>query len=77
MQLVDALAGKAVQPNVVMVLCGVTKMFVGELVENARKIAAQGGHHGPLLPVHIYEAHQAMQASGETLPPRKHARLFR
>lgn len=77
MQLVDALAGRAVNPNVVMVLCGVTKMFVGELTEHARKIAARGGHHGPLLPVHVYEAHQAMQASGEALPQPKRARLFR
>ena len=73
----DALAGKAVNPNVVMVLCGVTKMFVGELVEHARKIAARGGHHGPLLPVHIYEAHEAMRGSGAALPARKSARLFR
>jgi transcription initiation factor TFIID subunit 11 len=77
MQLVDVVAGKAItNPNVLIALCGVTKMFVGELVETARMIATRANHFGPLMPVHIYEAHRTMQADKKSVNKPKRARLF-
>lgn len=78
MQLVDAIAGKAVtNPNVLIALCGVTKMYVGELIETARLVATNANYHGPLMPVHVYEAYHMMQTDKKSVSKPKRARLFR
>jgi hTAFII28-like protein conserved region len=76
LQVVDAVAGgRTIHPNVVTAMCGVTKLYVGEIVELARAIATRGGHHGALLPTHVYQAYHALE---EVQPsPTKKARLFR
>lgn len=79
-QVVDAVAGKPgvlANPNVMIALCGVTKMFVGELVEAARIVATGAGHFGPLLPVHVYEAYRMLQSEKKCICTPKRARLFR
>lgn len=54
----------------VIAMCGISKLFVGELVELARVCAAQDGHQGPLLPRHIRRAYQMLGAQGK-LPGRR------
>jgi len=49
-------SGQAVNQQVCIAMSGVAKVFVGELVEEALKVAAQRGHEGALLPFHIREA---------------------
>ncbi len=41
-----------------MVVSGVAKIFVGEIVEKAREIQAERGEQGPLRPNHLREAHR-------------------
>ncbi|GIL60388.1 hypothetical protein Vafri_14993 [Volvox africanus] len=68
-----------VVPNekAVIAMCGISKLFVGELVELARVCASQEGHTGPLLPRHIHRAYQQLAVQGK-LPHRNNARrLFR
>ncbi|KXZ46416.1 hypothetical protein GPECTOR_44g9 [Gonium pectorale] len=61
----------------VIAMCGIAKLFVGELVENARVAAAQEGYTGPLLPRHIHRAYQQLAAVGK-LPSRGGSRrIFR
>lgn len=79
-QVVDAVAGKPgvlANQNVMIALCGVTKMFVGELVEAARLVATSSNHFGPLLPVHVYEANRILQSEKKCISKPKRARLFR
>jgi hTAFII28-like protein conserved region len=74
-QVVEAVAARAVHANVVTAMCGVAKMYVGEVVEVARAAATRAGHYGPLLPAHIYQAYHALQAAQPA--PAKRPRLFR
>lgn len=77
--MVEAVAGRSVNANVVTAMCGVTKMYVGEVVETARSIATRAGHHGPLWPRHIIEAHEVLQQQQQWPgpAPRRPGRLFR
>lgn len=62
------------QDKTLLALSSVTKSFVGEIVEEARRVATERGDTGPLQPAHIYVAHQRLQERGlvETAPaPRK------
>lgn len=80
MQLVDAVAGKPgilANQNVMIALCGVTKMFVGELVEASRLVATSANHYGPLMPVHVYEAYRMLQSDKKCISKPKRARLFK
>lgn len=43
--------------KIVIAMAGVTKVYVGEIIEHARKIAESRGEHGPLTPEMIYEAY--------------------
>lgn len=47
------------QPTIVM--AGLAKMMVGELIERARKVGSQMGHVGPVRPVHIREAYRQLR----------------
>mmetsp|Transcript_20599 Transcript_20599/g.66793 ORF Transcript_20599/g.66793 Transcript_20599/m.66793 type:complete len:172 (+) Transcript_20599:64-579(+) len=57
-----------VQPSVQIqiIVCGVAKLFVGELVETARAVMEERSEEGPIRPCHIREAHRRMSATGRT-----------
>jgi len=57
--------------NAVILLCGVAKMLVGELVEEARVIAAEQGESGPLRPKHIDAAFQRLDPTRKFLGDRR------
>lgn len=50
--------------KIVIALAGVAKIFVGELVEEARRIAESRGEHGPLSPDMIHEAYSSIHSQG-------------
>merc|ERR1712224_200305 len=43
--------------EIMLITGGVTKMFLSEVIEKARIIADRKGDIGPLLPMHLREAH--------------------
>lgn len=49
--------------NAVIVVAGVAKVFVGELVEEARRVMDEMGETGPIAPFHIVEAHRRLKAA--------------
>ena len=57
----------------VIARAGVTKVFVGELVEEARRVAEAAGAKGALQPAHIHAAYQRLQEQDkvEGLGPAK------
>lgn len=65
------------QDKTLLALSSVTKSFVGEVVEEARRVATERGDSGPLQPSHIYIAYQRLQERGlvETAPAPKLIRL--
>ncbi|XP_008793134.2 transcription initiation factor TFIID subunit 11 [Phoenix dactylifera] len=59
-----------------IVVSGIGKMFVGELVETARIIMTERKESGPIRPCHIREAYRRMKLEGK-IPRRSVPRLFR
>ena len=65
--------------RVLIALSSVTKSFVGELVEAARRVAdAEGGAAGPLGPAHVHAAMLELKDQGKVesvVSGRKRVRL--
>lgn len=55
-----------IDPLLLLALGSITKAFLGELVEQARIIAARQGHNGALLPGHIRQAYARLELDGRT-----------
>ncbi len=55
-RLVASATGKNMNGDAAIVLAGVSKMHVGEMVEKAREIAEKRGNYGPLLPQDVRAA---------------------
>ncbi|GAX78298.1 hypothetical protein CEUSTIGMA_g5740.t1 [Chlamydomonas eustigma] len=73
----STLLGYAPSDRVVIAMCGMGKVFVGELIESARILAAEEGDFGPLKPCYVRRAYQNLQFQQRI--PRKHSgkRLLR
>jgi len=72
-QLLQTLLGGRVMDKAIIALCGIGKMFVGDVIEMARHLAGNEGHTGPLLPRHIRRAYQQLELADKG-PPRKQPR---
>lgn len=59
-----------------IVVSGIAKMFVGELVETARAVMMERNESGPIRPCHIREAYRRLKLEGK-VPRRSVPRLFR
>ncbi|OQR83177.1 hypothetical protein ACHHYP_15006 [Achlya hypogyna] len=60
-----------------IVMSGLTKMFVGELIAEARKIMAHAGDEGPIRPHHLREAHRKYYKRHPLVRGRNRRRLFK
>ena len=74
-RLFQTITGTMLNPNGLIVLSAVGKMFVGELVETARHVADEEGVSDleELKPVHIREAHRRLEVEGKLFRGRKKA----
>lgn len=80
LQLIQVVVGHGNPKNtdkVVIALAGVAKVFVGELIEEARKLSSERGEKGPLTPLHIQEAYQKLTESGLNEAWHPHKRRLR
>ncbi|CAN7109305.1 unnamed protein product [Brassica rapa subsp. narinosa] len=60
---------------VIIVNCGIAKMFVGELVETARVVMGERNDSGPIRPCHIRESYRRLKLEGK-VPKRSVPHLF-
>lgn len=63
-KLQQTIIGHQVNVNMVTVMCGIGKVFVGELIETARVVAQEQGSHCALQVHHIQEAYQRLDRRG-------------
>ncbi len=64
-KLVASVIGAAPKDAALIVIAGLAKSFVGELVEEARRVQLERGEEGgPLRPAHVQEAHRRLALRG-------------
>ncbi|KAG7646945.1 TAFII28-like protein [Arabidopsis thaliana x Arabidopsis arenosa] len=59
-----------------IIVRGIAKMFVGDLVETARVVMRERKESGPIRPCHIRESYRRLKLQGK-VPQRSVQRLFR
>ncbi|XVE83737.1 hypothetical protein DITRI_Ditri16bG0110400 [Diplodiscus trichospermus] len=74
--LVSITGSQKISLPMTIVVCGIAKMFVGELVETARIVMTERKESGPIRPCHIREAYRRLKLEGK-VPKRSVQRLFR
>lgn len=62
-KLMSKVLDQQVNMNSVIVVSGIAKVFVGELVEEARKVMDDLGESGQIMPSHLLEAHRRLKAA--------------
>ncbi|KAI3454817.1 hypothetical protein Pfo_011480 [Paulownia fortunei] len=76
-KLLTSITGSAkISVPMTIVVSGIAKMFVGELVETARVVMAERRDTGPIRPCHMREAYRRLKLDGK-IPKRSVPRLFR
>ncbi|KHG22897.1 Transcription initiation factor TFIID subunit 11 [Gossypium arboreum] len=73
--LVSITGSQKISLPMTIVVCGIAKMFVGELVEKARIVMTERKESGPIRPCHIREAYRRLKLEGK-VPKRSVQRLF-
>ncbi|KAL9264324.1 Transcription initiation factor TFIID subunit 11-like protein [Drosera capensis] len=74
--LVSITGSQKISMPTTIVVSGIAKMFVGELVETARVVMTERRESGPIRPSHIREAYRRLKLEGK-VPKRSVPRLFR
>ncbi|KAL5775872.1 hypothetical protein ACOSP7_013429 [Xanthoceras sorbifolium] len=74
--LVSITGSQKISLPMTITVCGIAKMFVGELVETARMVMTERRESGPIRPCHIREAYRRLKLEGK-VPKRSVPRLFR
>lgn len=74
--LVSITGSQKISVPMTIVVSGIAKMFVGELVETARVVMGERKDSGPIRPCHIREAYRRLKLEGK-IPKRSVPRLFR
>lgn len=59
-KLISSIIGQAVNPNMVIAVAGLAKVFIGEMVEEAKKVQREMDDEGALLPSHFHEAYRRL-----------------
>ncbi|XP_019161160.1 PREDICTED: transcription initiation factor TFIID subunit 11 isoform X2 [Ipomoea nil] len=74
--LVSITGSQKISVPMTIVMSGIAKMFVGELIETARMVMSERNDSGPIRPCHVREAYRRLKLEGK-VPRRSAPRLFR
>uniref|UniRef100_A0A7S4M734 TAFII28-like protein domain-containing protein n=1 Tax=Vannella robusta TaxID=1487602 RepID=A0A7S4M734_9EUKA len=68
---------KTANEAIVVAMIGITKVFVGELVETSRTAMDERGELGPIQPRHIREAYRRLKMANKIPYFKKQRKVFR
>ena len=74
-RLMQSISGTTIPPNAVIAMAGITKVYMGEIVEMACQARDRLNETGPLQPKHIREAVRLMRMKGN-VPSTKYKKVI-